>query len=1180
MPIQMVCDSTSSLVSAALRNALHPGTAMNGRSSATSGLNYSAASSGNCVTTNGTTAGSSSAFNKTDSSSPTSKQAFRRTPVDIDCDIDFDSFDDGDDDQNDLVKSISLSLRQGQQIKPIKYEEVESFSASSDQRKFKHIVLNTTTEVLDNGMQHSAGSSLSYGASSGFLMHASKTSTTPITSTMNGGSALKFSSTTQSSNLNKVSVNVLQQNGVPATTSSAAAGKMDTSTLPTPKRILFPRENVQIGWKTTGRKWLVGAGMMNMGNTCYLNSTLQALFHVPAIVNWLLSDEQHRAKCDDGGSGGSCIICAMAKTLLESQTNQNAFRPYLVYSKLRLVCKHLVPGRQEDAHEFLRYLVEAMEKSYLGRSKNSKELDQYSKETTPLNQILGGYLRSEVKCLSCQHVSTTFQHFEDLLLDIRKADSIDEALELYFARERLEEMGYKCEACKRRVAATKQFSLERAPFVLCVQLKRFSMLGSKINKHIEQRSKLDLSSYSSPALRSTGAKLAYRLTSMVTHLGSTQHCGHYTAIGHTDAGGYYVFDDSSVRPIGIQNVMSTNAYILFYELESAAAGTVGLPNGACRAKATVSVGQPSSTATLASMGLSNGGSPVGFGGGMSSGTGNGGSTGGGSGGGTPGKAINSSPLRVVANGVGHGNAGGPFPSKLEQKPSFIGPVLPNSTAASATTSLPVTGTIGGKPHNNGGHNTLPSANVTSSSACRELNFFSSPSSTTSSLSNSSSLCSPVKLPAIHPTKNHKLQEVNSRSTTAVNGVHSEKLKSLSSSLPMSMPKLQRGSPNKPVENTNGFNASVISLVPYDSDDTSSTSEDESNRTPSTSKMLPRKFAKDDKHVNGNKEADDDEEVEDGRTHTIASRSPKMIKTKIGLWKVSKSSSADQLSYPESGSGSSSKSTSPATSGGSSPTSSPGQQQTKPQAQHNGVSASPATPLINGYRHAQNGNGGGTGVGTTKQRSFTNSYHPVNGGSNLSSSFLGEAASNGGASTTVQILQKYSQRGYGAPVKTWNGQTTAMDRELAIDRREERKRQIEDDRETEMDRGRTKKTKAGGGGGAANGTNLFQQYQNHPIVGGKWMANGGGGNRNGNYFHNHHQNNYRGGGGGGSYYQGGNGHRYHGGGSAGNGGFRNGARRFGGRNGGGYHTKAHHHHQRNESGSGMAGSGGGNGFCHR
>ncbi len=30
-----------------------------------------------------------------------------------------------------------------------------------------------------------------------------------------------------------------------------------------------------------------------------------------------------------------------------------------------VICKHLSPFRQEDAHEFLRYLMEAMEKSYI-----------------------------------------------------------------------------------------------------------------------------------------------------------------------------------------------------------------------------------------------------------------------------------------------------------------------------------------------------------------------------------------------------------------------------------------------------------------------------------------------------------------------------------------------------------------------------------------------------------------------------------------------------------------------------------------------------------------------------------------------------------------------------------------------------------------------------------------------
>lgn len=92
------------------------------------------------------------------------------------------------------------------------------------------------------------------------------------------------------------------------------------------------------------------------------------------------------------------------------------------------------------------------------------------------------------------------------------------------------------------------------------------MLGTKLNKQITIKPRLDLTKYASR--KNPGEQLTYRLVAMVTHLGASQHCGHYTAIGLTESGTYYNYDDSYVRPISMQNVCNTNAYIIFYEMDT------------------------------------------------------------------------------------------------------------------------------------------------------------------------------------------------------------------------------------------------------------------------------------------------------------------------------------------------------------------------------------------------------------------------------------------------------------------------------------------------------------------------------------------------------------------------------------------------------------------------------------
>lgn len=857
---------------------------------------------------------------------------------------------------------------------------------------------------------------------------------------------------------------------------STPSGPRDPNQLPQPKKILFPRQNVQIGWKSFGRKWQVGAGMMNVGNTCYLNSTLQALFHVPAMANWLMSDSAHREKCEDeNGSQGGCIICAMSRTLISSQTSQSHIRPYLVYTKLRLVCKHLIMGRQEDAHEFLRYLVEAMEKSYLARFRNSKELDQYSKETTPLNQILGGYLKSAVRCLACGHVSTTFQHFQDLLLDIRKANTIEEALDLYFARERLEDMGYKCEACKKKVSATKQFSLERAPISLCIQLKRFSMMGSKLNKHVAIRPRLDLSPYAS---KTNKENLTYKLVAMVTHLGASQHCGHYTAIGLTDTGTYYQFDDSYVRSISLQNVLNTNAYIIFYELDDSHENR--------QTSTQVSRGSNENS-------LKDSGSKLNF---------------------QTGSNENSFQRQNSAtSSTNNGNSmslNSKIISKLEanQQVTLIGPQLPNKMiqrnppSSTVATSSESTSIVNGgiklvsSPSNtkltNGYVSNTASSNGFQSPSNQKGNnqplnsklmiHFKNGNSSTNSKSNSIN------------SNNNKLQspdgskfQTNSSKTAdrfeynRSSSYDREQSNGNRSTLP-SMPKLEESSPkeksssppsgsnnlqtasksngiDKPT--TNGFVKSPVtgsssknnikSLVPYESDDESDQSNDElptdKDCTPSTTfkSNQKRSYESDNESTSSSSSSDC---TPPPPKISLTPPSTPIVKTKAGLWQVTDIA------------------------------------ETKSKNSNHNTNAGSSTSCNGDWKNPFS-----SATPSTFSGNYMKSNDKFNEKDKKFNKKTNESDNGKSPNGTVQHLLKFSHRGYGAPVLSWNGQKPTIEKEVIEEIRQERKRDLQDEEENDMDRGRQKKVKCNNGfvGRDNPGYNPFQEHQNHQNQHRRWNS---------------------------------------------------------------------------------------------
>lgn len=96
-------------------------------------------------------------------------------------------------------------------------------------------------------------------------------------------------------------------------------------------------------------------------------------------------------------------------------------------------------------------------------------------------------LLGQVKCLSCGHASNTYDPFLDVSLEINRVTSVEKALEGFTRPEYLDgDNRYKCPKENTMVRAVKRMSIDKAPNVLVLQLKRFEFarLGRKIHKKV------------------------------------------------------------------------------------------------------------------------------------------------------------------------------------------------------------------------------------------------------------------------------------------------------------------------------------------------------------------------------------------------------------------------------------------------------------------------------------------------------------------------------------------------------------------------------------------------------------------------------------------------------------------------------------------------------------------------
>ena len=230
-------------------------------------------------------------------------------------------------------------------------------------------------------------------------------------------------------------------------------------------------------------------------------------------------------------------------------------------ARLKQVARHFRPGRQEDAHEYLRFLLESLNKClYNGNN------DLNIQMTTALGCIFGGRLCSTITCNVCGTKNNTYDPFLDISLDLKKGvTSLSSALSAFSAEEQLSQGNkYSCSICKKDTLATKQIFFDTLPPILTLHIKRFSSPFNKITRHVSFSSQLSISR------KGDSPNAGYDLYGVLVHEGFSCSSGHYFCYVKASNGLWYEMNDSTVRQVSLQTVLSASAYVLLYQKRQAA----------------------------------------------------------------------------------------------------------------------------------------------------------------------------------------------------------------------------------------------------------------------------------------------------------------------------------------------------------------------------------------------------------------------------------------------------------------------------------------------------------------------------------------------------------------------------------------------------------------------------------
>ena len=348
-------------------------------------------------------------------------------------------------------------------------------------------------------------------------------------------------------------------------------------------------------------------GLVNVGQSCYMNATIQCLSNIEELSNYLLK------RYGIFNVENQPLTTAYSSLIFKLfHTEEKYISPNLFKEIIGLLNPLFKGNHAADAKDLVFFIIEKLHQELNENSlnqqsnfqlnfaqqeemsKNQENMfklfinDFNSKNNSIVSKTFYGINRSIMKCNSCNTTKYSFQTFNLLIFQLRKVkEEMEKSLGEYYQKLELmdafnvekreeildgENMIY-CNQCQKLSPGSHQQEIYQLPSVLIIILNR-GKNNQDFNEEFELPLELDFTNQN--IVINNQSYMKYYLCSVITHLGESGKEGHFVAYcRNSPESQFYFYNDATVTPVkdnnsAIETKISKRdsekktPYILFY----------------------------------------------------------------------------------------------------------------------------------------------------------------------------------------------------------------------------------------------------------------------------------------------------------------------------------------------------------------------------------------------------------------------------------------------------------------------------------------------------------------------------------------------------------------------------------------------------------------------------------------